>query len=190
MVVALHGGQDRGGRDQGGRDKGGRDTGGRDGRRPSADVNGVIVNIHKNSIDVLVGTDDLKIETYDLANDFVIQAQGREPAPGKLTDLAKAIRVGLKLSEDKKTVARIDVTYPLLRVSIVAVDVGKKTITFGIPRGADKTLPLAKDVQITIDGKAGTVTDLTERMAAVFTLSLDRSRVIGIVVGSRPAGRR
>jgi RNA polymerase sigma factor (sigma-70 family) len=189
MVVALHGGQE-GGRDQGGRDKGGRDNGGRDGRRPTTDVTGVIVNIHKNSIDVLVGTDDLKIETYELANDFVIQAQGHEPGPGKLTDLAKAIRVGLKLSEDKKTVTRVDVTYPVLRGTIVAVDAGKKTITVGVPRGADKVLPLAKDVHISIDGKAGTVADLAERMAAVVTLSLDRSRVIGIVVGSRPAGRR
>jgi hypothetical protein len=98
--------------------------------------------------------------------------------------------VGLKLSEDKKTVARIDVTYPLLRGTIVAVDAGKKTIAFGIPRGADKTLPLAKDVRITIDGKAGTAADLAERMSAVITLSLDRSRVIGIVVGSRPVERR
>src|SRR5262249_15035639 len=145
-------------RDGGGRDQGGRDNGtGRDGRRQTTDVAGVIVGIHpaKNAIDVLIGTDDLKIESYELAKDFVIHPQGHEPGPGKLTDLAKAIRVGLKLSEDKKTVARIDVTYPLLRASIVAVDAGKKTITFGIPRGADKTLPLAKDVQITIDGKAG-----------------------------------
>jgi RNA polymerase sigma factor (sigma-70 family) len=187
-VVALSAGQDRGRRAGGSRDKGGRDTGnGRDVRRATADITGVIVNIHKNSIDVLIGTDDLKIESYELAKDFVIQAQGHEPSPGKMTDLAKAIRVGLKLSEDKKTVARIDVTYPVLRGTIVAVDAGKKTITLG---SADKTLLLAKDAKILIDGKAGTIADLGERTPAVVTLSLDRSQVMGIVVGNRPAGRR
>src|SRR5262249_35552275 len=94
MVVALHGGEsggrDKGGRDGGGRDQGGRDNGtGRDGRRQTTDVAGVIVGIHpaKNAIDVLIGTDDLKIESYELAKDFVIHPQGHEPGPGKLTDL-------------------------------------------------------------------------------------------------------
>jgi hypothetical protein len=195
MVVAL-----RGGEDPGRRDNGRRDGDGRDGRRPAgADVTGIIVGIHKNSIDVLVGSDDqgpgvrpddLKIESYELAKDFIIQAQGRKPAPGKLSDLAKAIRVGLKLSEDKKTVTRIDVVYPVLRGSILAVDAAKKTITLGLGRGADKTLPLAKDATITVAGKAATLADVKERTPAIVTLSLDRNQVVGIEIVGRPAERR
>src|SRR5262249_18564124 len=169
------------------------DGDGRDGRRPAgADVTGIIVAMHpgKNAIDVLVGTDDLKIETYELAKDFVIQAQGQEPKAGKITNLAKAIRVGLKLADDKKTVARIDVVYPVLRGSIVAVDVARKTITLGLGRGADKTLPLSKDARITVAGKAAALADLKERMPALVTLSLDRNQVVGIVIAGRPDGRR
>jgi RNA polymerase sigma factor (sigma-70 family) len=170
-------------------DNGRRDGDGRDGRRP--DVNGVIVGIHKNSIDVLVGADDnFQINTYELAKGFVIQAPGREAVAGKVGDLVKAIRVGLSLSEDKKTVARIQVVYPVLRSAILAVDADKKTVTLHQPRSTDMVLTLAKDATITIDGKAGSISDLNERIQAVVTLSLDRRQITSIVVGGRrPDGR-
>lgn len=104
--------------------------------------------------------DGASSKTFALAKDAKIQRDGKD---AKLGDLKKGSQATLKLSADEKTVVSLSVASPALSAPLKSVDADKNTITITVgPRGAkeDKTLKVAKEAKIVIDGKDAKLGDL------------------------------
>jgi RNA polymerase sigma factor (sigma-70 family) len=110
----------------------------------------------------------------------------------KLADVAAGMAVGVKLSDDKKSVSLIRINRPVEGGQVKAVDADKKTITLA-GRGEDRKFSVAADAKITIRGKEGKLADVKEGMPVSLRLSLDRKTVLSIQVanalGQNPQGQ-
>jgi hypothetical protein len=82
----------------------------------------------------------------------------------KLGDVPVGSMAGAKLSVDQGTVMSLRAEGPSLGGLLKAVDASKGTIVIAIPKGRDdfeeKTLTLAKDARISVDGAATKLSDL------------------------------
>src|ERR1051325_6237589 len=196
------------------------------GRTAPTEVRGIIKSADANSITITMGGGGESApteKTYAVAKDVEIAIGGggfrssgiaRE---GKIKDLITAVSVSLTLSADQKTVESILAEEPLMRGTLKAIDVKKRTLTVtgaasggrgGEERAAeDRTLSIAADVEVGIDdGRGrrfsiheGKLEDLNEGAIVTLRLSLDKSQVHGIfaegatvqgVVKSIDAGKR
>jgi hypothetical protein len=108
----------------------------------------------------------------------------------KLSDIPVGSTVMIRLSVDQKTATQIKAEGPSLAGAIKAVDAAKGTITVSVrvARGEnpeDKTLPVAKDVRVLIEGKETKFADLKagDDTFAIVRLTLDAKTVQGIIVG-------
>jgi RNA polymerase sigma factor (sigma-70 family) len=136
----------------------------------------------KNTIELLVGGDAPEVRTLELGKDAKIGVRyGDAPTPIAFADLAKAVHVGLWLTDDRK-VSVIEVTPPRLAAAPVkAVDSAKRTITLqAVRERPEQTLAVAADARISIvgGGEGTTLADVTPGMRVHLTLSPDRSRVV------------
>jgi hypothetical protein len=114
---------------------------------------------------------------------------------GKLADVPAGAAVSLKLSADQKTVASIRAEGATLVGLIKSVDADKGSIILAIGRGRgenpdERTLSLAGDAHVFIDGNSGKLSDVKVEERGPFAqvrLSLDQKTVQAIRIG---AGRR
>ncbi|MBI1915838.1 MAG: hypothetical protein HYS12_14055 [Planctomycetes bacterium] len=110
---------------------------------------------------------------------------------GKLADIPAGAGVGVKLSADRKLVTQVRAEGPSVGGRIKSFDAKSGTITVEVrvARGEnpeEKTLTLAKNVRILIDGSEGKLADIKvgeDAPFAMLRLSLDQKTVQAIMVG-------
>jgi RNA polymerase sigma factor (sigma-70 family) len=117
-------------------------------------------------------------KTFTVAKDADVRIDGK---PGTLAGLPKGAHVSLSLSLDQKTVRNVAAEGPgFSSVVVKAVDGANRTITFDdrVPAAlAGKTLSLAKDADVRIDGKPGKLAALPAGALLELTLSVDQRTV-------------
>jgi RNA polymerase sigma factor (sigma-70 family) len=116
-------------------------------------------------------------ETFAVAKDAKIEIDGK---PAKLAALSTGTQVRLNhLSVDRKTVLMISAQGPGVGGMVKAVDAGKSTITIE-DREGEKMFAVARDADIQIDGKPGTLAGLPAGTQVGLSLNLDEKTVRGI----------
>lgn len=126
--------------------------------------------------------------TYEVAADArIVENDGKKETERKLTDLTEGVWVNAQLALDKKTVQSMTVQGPSYQGGVRSVDAVQHTITIGIKGEGgqeDKTFAVAKDARITLaDGTKnaeGKLTDLSDGLAVILNLSLDKQTVRAI----------
>jgi RNA polymerase sigma factor (sigma-70 family) len=123
--------------------------------------------------------EELAGRTFPVARDAAIQIDGK---PGKLASVPPGANVNLSLSADQKTARALAAEGRSFPGALVkAVDAAKGTITFDDDRApeelAGKTLSVAKDAAIRIDGKPGNLTALPPGVNISLTLSVHQKTV-------------
>ena len=108
----------------------------------------------------------------------------------KLSDVPAGAAVSLRLSADQKSIVQLRAEGPNMPCMVKSVDVTKNTITVltRVARGdnpEEKTLPVAKDARILVEGAASKLADIKagDEAFAMLRLSLDSKTVQGITVG-------
>jgi hypothetical protein len=136
------------------------------------------------------GPAELAGRTLPVARNAEIRIDGK---PGQLSGLTGAF-LNLTLSVEQTSVRRIDAAGPYLGgcggSPVQAIDVEKRTITFqgrGAPDVAGKTFVVAAEVNITIEGKPGTLAGVPPGAHANVGLSVDRQTVRQLNVQGPPA---
>lgn len=155
----------------------GRDKGRREPPDKRFDVLGTItlINAKEGTIDVLAGSEgDPWIKTFTIPKEVKASVKmDRFSREVELSELAKATRVMLNLAEDKKTVTKLVVQPPLIRLVIKAVDAEKNRIVVG-----EESFALTKETEIYINRRAGKLADITPGMGGVGWLTFDRSGIL------------
>ncbi len=149
------------------------------------------VDAAKNSITVSTFSryEGSATHTFSLAKDLKVLRDGKE---AKLSDLKNDGRVRVTLAQDQKTVVSIHQTGAIIPANVKSVNVEKNTVTiavFGRLGGQDKTYPIAKHAQVTLDEKAAKLADLKEGAAILLTVSLDDANTV-IQIQSQPKRNR
>jgi hypothetical protein len=109
---------------------------------------------------------------------------------GQLADVPLGAAVNLKLSVDQASVALLRAEGPSVPALIRSIDPAQRTITFSRPvRGEnpeEKTLPVAADARIVVDGGEKTLTDFRagDGQFAILRLSLDQKTIQGVQAGT------
>ncbi len=130
------------------------------------------VDVAKNTITVTGHPDD---RTFSVAADTVITIDGQ---PGAVTAIPPGSGVhALNLRVDQQTTDSINVVGPSFHhVPVSAVDAEKNTITIGEPAPAEvagKTLAVAPDANVQIDGKPGRLDGIPAGAFVNLGLSVD-----------------
>lgn len=161
------------------------------------------VDAGKNTITVTVQggrAEDAQEKTFDVAKDTLTLLDDNRDRrlslkEGKLADIPVGSGIQLKLSADQKFVTMLRVQGPNIPALLKAVNADKGTVTIltRVARGdtaEEKTLNVAKDVRVLIEGKSAKLTDVKIEENGPFVmlrLSLDGKTVQAIVDGG---GRR
>jgi len=140
---------------------------------------------------------DAEEKTLELGKDVVLvvdDGKGRRLSvkEGKLSDIPPGSMVHAKLSANMKSVGMLRAEGPQLSAHVKSLDAGKGTITLAIQVGRgenpdERTLPVAKDVRILVDGAAAKLDSLKvdeNTPPAQVRLSLDQKAVQSIVIGA------
>jgi len=151
------------------------------------------VDAKKRSLVLVVrparGEDAGEERTVTVAKEAVVRiddGKGRRLSvkEGKLADVPIGAAVTAKLSVDQNFVMMLKADGPMLAGLLKGVDADKGTITIGIPKSRtefdEKTLPLANDAVVTLDGNAAKLADLKVGDDGPFIqlrLSLDQKTV-------------
>lgn len=169
-------------------------------------VQGIVkaINPAKRSITLVGrparGDDAGEDRTLAIAKEAVIiidDGKGRRLSfkEGKLADVPVGSSVMMKLAVDQGFVMLLKAEGPTLLGMLKAVDAEKGAITIAIPKGRDdadeKTLTLAKDARVTLDGNEVKLADLKVGENGPFIqlrLTLDQQRVQS--VAARQPGAR
>src|SRR5262249_9706732 len=119
-------------------------------------------------------------KTFNVAKNASIEVDGK---PGKLVAVPKEAFVSLTLSVDQKTARSVQAKgMEAVDVVVKAVDADKNTVTFAdnaLPRSlAGKTLVMAKEAEIVIDGKTGDVAAVPAGASLWLWLSVDQKTII------------
>src|SRR5262249_39315381 len=125
--------------------------------------------------------------------------------PGRLSGVPPGALVAPILTADQKRVRSMQAYGPSGRAWVQAVDAAKGTLTFSegdkAPAGnsvhenlavaglAGKALPVAKDADVTLDGKPGKLSGLPSGAHIGFGLSIDNKTVL-IIQASGPGWRQ
>ena len=113
----------------------------------------------------------------------------------KLGDVPVGAAVSVRLSVDQAHITSIRAEGVSLTGHLKSVDADKGTIVISIPRGRadaeEKTLTVAKDAHINIDGKSARLADLKagDNQTVVVRFSLDQQTVQAIVSQQARGGR-
>jgi len=167
-------------------------------------ISGVVKSVDpgKNSLTVSFGgggrgrgEDQTLEQTVELAGDAVVlldDGRGRRLSvkEGKLSDLPVGAAVNLRMSVDQRHATLVRAEGATLPGQIRAVDATASTITIArVSRGENldaKTLPVAKDARIVIDGVETKLADIKVTDTGPFAtlrLSLDQKTVQSILAG-------
>lgn len=163
------------------------------------------IDAGKKTITVVVrqprGDDAAEEKTMVLASDAVVlldDGRGRRLSVKecKLGDVPVGTAAVVRLSVDQTLATQLRAEGPMLFGMLKAVDPGKGSLTIAIPRGRgdapdEKTLPVAKDARISIEGKESRLGDLKATDDGPFIqlrLSLDQ-KTIQSVVARQPQSR-
>jgi hypothetical protein len=147
------------------------------------------VDVEKNTLTIT----NQEVEcTFAAAKNATVEIDGK---PGKLAGLPPGASVTLSWFADQKTARSIQANGPWWdHVLVQAVDPTKDTITFADgdrqpPAVAGKTLPVAKDANIRVDGKPGALAGLPPGAFVTLSLSADQKTVRGLdAAGSQYLG--
>jgi hypothetical protein len=134
------------------------------------------------------GADAAEEYALTISNEAVIVVDNGKGKPlsvklGKLSDIPVGAFASVKLSVDQVHIMSIRAEGPSLSGHLKSVDADKGTIVLSIPKGRDdadeKTLSVAKDVHIIIDGHAAKLADLKpgDTTNVVLRLTLDQQAV-------------
>lgn len=114
---------------------------------------------------------------------------------GKLADVPVGSVITAKLAVDQSFVMMLKAEGPAFFGALKSVDADKRTITIAIPKSREeveeKTLPLAKDARVTLDGKATKLADLKPMDNGPFVqlrLTLDQ-KTVQSVTANQPRSR-
>jgi hypothetical protein len=122
--------------------------------------------------------------TFTLVKETKILLDGRAAKP---TELTKGTPLQFQFTSDGKTLLVVRNISPVVRGTIVKVDVKGSQIVVSLGQGdkkSEKTYTLAKGARIVIAGKKNAdLADLKPGAAGTVTLSADRSRVTGVRIG-------
>ncbi|MCI0377927.1 MAG: hypothetical protein L0215_09990, partial [Gemmataceae bacterium] len=145
-----------------------------------AQWSGVLIDVgpEKNHIELLIGgNEDPWVQSFVLSKEVKIQWVFEGMTKDlQIKDLAKPMRVGAFVAEDKKTVTRLEVYPPVLRTILSKVDAGSRTIVAG-----ERKFTLAADTPIRLGRDNISIDQLAAGQRAVLVLSADRSQVIAIL---------
>jgi RNA polymerase sigma factor (sigma-70 family) len=138
------------------------------------------VDPSKNTITVDIADEGEK--TFTLAKDARIEVDGR---PGKLAMVPKEALVNMILSVDNKTARSVQAHgIHTNGVLVKAVDAEKNTITFADDARpssiAGKTFPVAKNAEIVVDGKPGSLPKVPAGCSIWLWVSVDQKTVLRI----------
>jgi uncharacterized protein (DUF4415 family) len=122
---------------------------------------------------------ELAGKTLPLARDASVQIDCK---PGRLVGLPPGARIAVSLSADQKAVRSLQATGPGWQgVFVKAVDAARDAITFDDDKApeelAGKTLPLAKDAEVRLDGKPGTLAGVLPGARVDLAVTLDQKAV-------------
>jgi RNA polymerase sigma factor (sigma-70 family) len=138
-------------------------------------------------ITVKTKTGEVSTEKLTLAPDAAITLNGK---PVKVGDLKPGEQAVAKLTEDKKSVVALAVgevkKVAVLKGKIKAVDAEKLTVTLTMPgKGGgeiEKTLPVAKDAKVTIQGKPAELKDVKAGEVASAKLTAEQDAIAELIV--------
>ena len=143
------------------------------------------------------GDDGAEEQTVTLAGDATVlidDGRGRRLSlkEGKLADVAVGSSAIVKLSLDRSMATLLRVEGPMILGMLKAVDAVKHTVTIAIPKGRgdapeEKTLSVAKDARIALDGATTTLGNLKAGDDGPFLqlrLGLDQKTVHGVFAQS------
>lgn len=133
---------------------------------------------------------------FELASDAIVMLDDGKGCrlsikEGKLADIPTGVAANVRLSADQRFATLLRAEGPSLSVLIKAVDSVNGTITVAIRVGRgenpeEKTLSVAKDARIVLDGNESKLTDLKvsdNGPFAILRLSLDQKSVQSIQTG-------
>ncbi len=123
---------------------------------------------------------ELAGKTFTVARDALVEIDGK--SGGKLTAIPKGAVVHPGFQSDQKTVRQLTVEGRNFPGALVkAVDADRSTLTFDAERAppelAGKTLSVAKEASIQVDGKPGKLTGVPAGAILNVTLSVDQQAV-------------
>ena len=169
------------------------------------ELRGVVraVDAEDRSISVLVrpATRDGEMREEAVARTFLVAADARitlaVPGAGDsggseiavpLAELSDGLTITFALAADGRTVAAIRVQPPQDRGTVRVVIPDRFTLTLA-GEGRDRTLTVARDARVTVDGKPVRLDDLRPGMRVTCWLSADRRTVLALTVSRdrRPA---
>jgi hypothetical protein len=113
----------------------------------------------------------------------------------KLADMPIGFAVMVKMAVDQSFVMMIKAEGPSLFGLLKSVDADKRTITIAIPKGRDdadeKTIPLAKDARVTLEGNDAKLADLkVGENGPLIQLRLSLDQKTAQTVSARQPGAR
>ncbi len=117
-------------------------------------------------------------KTYPLAKDAKSLRDGKEAKPA---DLKKGGRATLTLSADQKAVVAVSVVGGTTQVALKSIDAEKNTVTFTAETRqgkVDRTLQVAKDAKVTLEGKEAKLADVKAGTVVVLTFSADDANTV------------
>jgi hypothetical protein len=138
------------------------------------------VDLEKNTItfdddDQVTRNAGLAGKTFPVAKDAFILIDG---GPGKLSGIPKGTNLDLGLSADQQTIRRIEARGSKVDGVVTGVDAGRNTITLLLPHApaeGEKTITVAKDAIIEIDGLPGKLAALPREAHVTLSLAVDRT---------------
>ena len=141
------------------------------------------------------GGEEVTERTVVLADDALVlldDGKGRRLSlkEGKLSDIPAGSSANVRLSADQKLATVVRAEGPILQGLIRSVDANAGTVTIVRRRGRgdnpdEKTLPLAKDARIVVEGAEGKLSDIKFSDNGPFgmlRLSLDQKTVQSLIV--------
>jgi Cu/Ag efflux protein CusF len=111
-------------------------------------------------------------KTFPVANDAFVLIDGK---PGKLAGIPKGTGLDLGLSADQKAILRIEARGSRIGGVVQATDAEKSTVTVAVAAEGDRTLTVAKDTTLEIDGKPAKLTELPRGAHITLVLAVDQT---------------
>ena len=150
-----------------------------------ASISGTVkaLDADKRKITIALGGkkgDNGEEKTFDLSADVTVRMlDDKAGRDAKLSDVPLTANVHLKLAVDQKTVRSLDVSGRAVSGTVKSVDAASGSVTL-TEDGGERTLTLAKETPIVIDGKAGKLADLPVEALVGAKLAADQKTVLGL----------
>ena len=141
-------------------------------------LEGVVQAFNDNSVTIqtVKQPDGVK---YEINQGVLVHVNGKK---AKFGDLKLKMHVSLHVSVSKPNVFAIKATRSSIVGVLKSLDIQRRTLCLDLDK-KPHDLPIAADVEVTIDGKAGEVTDLKAGMQVTVRMSAERECIVGITAG-------